>query len=122
MHKHLAISLALALSTAALGACYTTEKGVVENVINGTYTTTVSANADEAIAAAREVSRDMHYTEVMYNVTKTAGHLQVTTSTETIIEFDSESTGDRLSDITVRVGIGDRALSRELLEKIKAKL
>ena len=122
MHKYLAITLALALSTAALGACYTTEKGVVENVITGQYTTTVSATADQAIAAAREVAQDMHYTEVSYNVTKTDGHLQVTTPTETIIEFDSHSTGERLSEITVRVGIGDQKLSRQLLDKIKAKL
>ncbi len=122
MHKYLAIPLFLALSTAALNGCYTTSNGVVENVINGTYTTTVSATADQAIAAAREVSQDMKYTEVVYNVTKAAGHLQVTTSTETIIEFDSTTTGDRLSEIKVRVGIGDRTLSRDLLNKIKAKL
>ena len=122
MQKYLVIAFVLSLSTAVLGGCYTTEKGVEENVITGQYTTTVSATADQAIAAAREVAQDMHYTEVSYNVTKTDGHLQATTSTETIVEFDSHSIGDRLSEISVRVGLGDQKLSRDLLEKIKAKL
>jgi len=122
MHKYLVIAFVLAISTATLGACYTTEKDVEENLFSGQYSTTVSATADQAIAAAREVSQDMHYTEVVYNVTKTDGHLSVTTSTETTIEFDSHTTGERLSRITVRVGTGDQKLSRELLEKIKAKL
>lgn len=104
-----------------LAACGATGRPGISRNINS-YVTTVSATPDQAIAAAREVAHDMQLTEVMYSASATEGKLIATNSTEKTFEFTTTREGDRVSELSVRVGNGERELSYTLIDKIKAKL
>jgi hypothetical protein len=83
----------------------------------------VSATPDQAIAAAREVAREMNLTEVIFTSTTLDGKLIATSADERTFEFTTASKGDRLSDLAIRVGsTGDKELSYQLIDKIKVKL
>jgi hypothetical protein len=117
-----ALLFLVALMLTPLAGCFTTKDDTTHNLFTGEHSQLVSGTPDQVIAAAREVVHDMNYTEVSSSATKTTGHLAATTPTETTVEFDAEWSAERVTKLTVRVGTGDRNLSSQLIEKIRAKL
>lgn len=104
-----------------LAACGATGRPGISRNFNS-YVTTVSATPDQAIEAAREVAHEMQLTEVMYSATPTEGKLIATSLTEKTFEFTTTREGDRVTELSVRVGNGERELSYTLIDKIKIKL
>jgi hypothetical protein len=123
MHKPiLALAFLVPLAFLPLAGCYTTQKDHQINLFTGENMQKFSGTPDQVIAAASEVSKDMKWTVVNMQADKTTGHLTATTSTEKIIEFTAASIGDRVTELTVRIGTGDKKMSAEIFDKIRAKL
>ncbi|MBL8858013.1 MAG: DUF3568 family protein [Planctomycetes bacterium] len=117
--RFLALACALALSTAA--GCHIDNKGVMHSF--GTFSTLVSATPDQAIAAAREVAKEMQLTEVVYTANSVEGKLIATSADERTYEFTTFAKGDRVTDLAVRVGTtGDKEKSFQIIDAIKVKL
>ncbi len=123
MHKSLiALAFLVPLAVLPLAGCYTTQKDHQINVFTGENMQKFSGTPDQVIAAASEVSKEMNWTVVTMQADKNGGHLTATTSTEKIIEFEAASAGDRVTELTVRIGTGDKKQSAEIFDKIRAKL
>lgn len=122
MQKLLAlVALVGTLALSPLAGCYIGQDGVKRNF--GTYSTLVSATPDQAIAAAREVAREMNLTEVVFTSNASEGHLVATSPDERTYEFTTFGKGDRVTDLAIRVGTtGDKDKSYQLLDAIKGKL
>lgn len=118
--------LALALSFFAFAvapACYVGKDGHVNKYNNLIVSYPLSATADQAIAAAREVAREMSLTEVTFSSSREEGWLVATDASDVVYEFRTTANDDRSSSIDVRVGTtGDREKSRAIIERVKAKL
>ena len=110
-----------ALVLAPLAGCWTTQDNTTHDIF-GTHTQAVSGTPDQVIAAAREVVRDMGFTEVTSNATKTEGRLVATTPAEKTVEINAQSAGERVTDLSVRVGTGDRDLSYKIIEQVRSRL
>lgn len=119
-HKYAFALLAGIVALAPLSGCNTGREGITK--VFGTYTTRVSAPADQAIAAAREVFREMSLTEVSYTATVFDGRLIAQSATDKTFEVTTRKAGERMSELSVRVGTGDEKLTYEIIDKIKMKL
>lgn len=119
-HKYALTLLLGAVTLAPITACHSPTKGVTNYF--GTYTTMVSASADHTIAAARDVAREMNLTEITYKATPAEGELIAQNSTDKTFEIRTAKEGDRVCQLSVRVGTGDKELSYAIIEKIKMKL
>lgn len=109
-----------AVALAPLTSCNTGRPGITK--IFGTYNTIVSAPPDQAIAAAREVLREMSLTEVTFTSTVFDGRLVAQSATDKTFEITTRKAGERTSELSVRVGTGDQSLTYEIIDKIKHKL
>lgn len=113
--------LFVALALLPFAGCHIDAQGVKHSF--GTYSTLVSATPDQAIAAAREVAREMNLTEVVFTSNASEGKLIATSPDERTYEFTTFGKGDRVTDLAVRVGsTGDKDKSFQLLDAIKGKL
>jgi hypothetical protein len=122
MHKHTAlIAFLVALVLVPLSGCWTTMDSKTHTIF-GTHSEVVSGTPDQVIAAAREVVREMKLTEVSSRSSKMDGQLLATTATEKTVEILAESKGERMTNLSVRVGTGDKDLSYQLIEQIKNRL
>lgn len=126
MWTKFALALVLAGSAAVaivpLAGCHDVpgHKGIRDNL--GTYTVSVSAAPDTTIAAAREVVEDMKLRIVIFTSTKSDGKLVAQSSSDKTYTITTEAEGDRVSQLAVKIGNGEKDASLAIIDKIKAKL
>ena len=115
-------STTLVLLLGAVSSCSTSQIGVTNTL--GTIETMIDAEPDEIIRAAEEVVADLGLHLVSSDATKIDGRLIATTARDREVKIETEVSAENVSEISIRVGsgLGDEALSLQILNAIKDKL
>ena len=116
------VLLAASLLLHPLAGCKTSQVGVTDML--GTIKTVVDANPDQVIEAAEAVAREMRLEIVSSRGTTIDGRLECLTANEQRILIKTETAGENVTQLSIRVGtgLGDEALSLRILNRIREKL
>ena len=115
------LMMVVAFASFALTGCETGQSGT-KNVL-GEYSATMAYPADAVTRAAEAVLRDeLRLIDVTANSTTIDGKVKAKTAQNDSVTVAIESIGENVSEVKVRVGLGDESLSLTILDKIKARL
>jgi len=126
-HRTIAIGL-IGLSTALIGGCIAVAVGAAAGIgtyayVKGELSDTEEATLDRAYEAALAAMKDLEFT--VKEQSKDALHARVVAAEadKTEVRIALESKSEKLTKLTVRVGVfGDEAQSRLIMDKIKKHL
>lgn len=111
----------LTLCFVVIGGCKTDQPGVTNRV--GTIKATLAANPASVTEAAKEVLEDMDLIIISSNATAIDGRVIARTAQDVKVRVDSESVGENVSEVFIRVGtLGDKDLSMTILDEVKEEL
>lgn len=120
MHDCLTL-VAATMLTIGLAGCSTSSPGA-KNVM-GAVKGHLAADPPAVTEAATEVLRDdMKLTLISSTSTAVDGKVVARTAQDTRVDVDVVKAGENVSNVSIRVGLGDEAMSVQILEAIKAKL
>lgn len=114
--------LALLMSACVwlVSGCSTEQPGAAYAL--GSYTANVDGAPDRVTAAAQKAAEDMQLKDIVANSTKIDGHLTAANASGDTVAIDVQQAGDNVSKVTIRVGSGDEATSRQILDKLESHL
>ena len=122
--KALLISLCLTGATCVLlplTGCQTDTPGATNTL--GYYSTMVNDTPDHVTIAAKKAATDLKLIDIVGDYTKIDGHVTCKNSQGDAISIEVAQAGENVSKVTVHVGAtGDDAVSKQLVDRIKAHL
>jgi hypothetical protein len=125
IHRISTLALALGALT-SLSGCLVAAAGAGAAgtaYVMGSLDSSLPATPQKVVEATESVLKDTDIRVVSKDATGLDGSVVATTALDTKIQITIKRQDDKNSKISIRVGtFGDRELSEELFEKIKAKL
>ncbi len=110
------------LSLSIASACETSQVGVTNRF--GSIEAKLATTPNRATAAAEEVLREMELRMGEVMSTAIDGRVEAQTANDDQVVIRTKAGGPDVTEISIRVGsgMGDEALSLEILDRIRAKL
>jgi len=91
--------------------------------VRGDLDTTVNADYEKVVAAAREAVGKLEFAKVSDNKDALKAVLVSRTAQDKKVEITLQNTGKKITNVKIRVGVfGDEQLSIAILDKIKSNL
>jgi hypothetical protein len=91
--------------------------------VRGDLDTTVNADYEKVVSAAREAVSELEFAKVSDNKDALKAVLVSRTAQDKKVEITLQNTGKKITNVKIRVGVfGDEQLSISILDKIKSNL
>jgi hypothetical protein len=104
-----------------LTACQTETPGATEAL--GVYSTMIDGAPDKVTAAAQKAADDLKLTDIVGNGTTIDGKVTAKNAQGDVVTINIEQAGQDVSKVTIHIGAsGDEAVSKQLVDRIKAHL
>ncbi|HUB27945.1 MAG TPA: DUF3568 family protein [Tepidisphaeraceae bacterium] len=114
------LALLIGGSVWMIEGCSTEQPGAAYAL--GAYSANVDGTPDRVTSAAQKAAEDMKFKDIVANQTKIDGHLTAADASGDTVSIDVQQAGDNVSKVTIRVGSGDEAVSRQILDKLEGHL
>jgi hypothetical protein len=100
--------------------CQTNSPGVKNTL--GSYSLMVDGPPDKVTNAAKATLKDMKLLDIAGSSTKIDGKVTAKTAQNDAVNINIEQAGENVSKVSIRVGVGDEAVSKQILDGIKKNL